>query len=427
MFNQFIENFNESKICDFILTAQKRIFISLPNIDDYISILLCGYKEENPDIIIYVIVDNDERNFRNGYGEINAIKKLREKDIPIFEMKGNVISFIICDERGYYLFPQSKIIANYEDIKSNAVMIDPISTERLINYLFPPSDEMEILNRKDTLVDKIEDIRTYLMESEEEIERKKPYVLECFNEKDFKEVEMNIAENPPLSPDLKRIIEIYNTKIQYVTLIYHGARIEVKKIELPNIYPIENLKLKKRLITKLKIFEDVYKKENFKKFIEIRKRVNYLRKRYLRPINSRKGMSIIDKSQKSEFLEKFNYLKKKIEDHKMRLQRILESEINNIREDLKIELEQYFSKNTTFNLFEDENLIDDIIYNINFPNPAKIVGNINLEVSFYDLTETDFSDEKLLTELQRKGIIKDNLNNIIKFSKAIGIKDIKEE
>lgn len=427
MFNQFIENFNESKICDFIFTAQKRIIISLPNTDDYISILLCGYKSINPDIKIYVIVDNDERNFRNGYGEINAIKRLRKNNIPIFEMKGNVISFIICDERGYYLFPQSKIIANYEDIKSNAVMIDPISTERLINYLFPPSDEMEILNRKETLVDKIEDIKTYLMESEEEIERKKPYVLECFNEKDFKEVEMNIAENPPLSPDLKRIIEIYNTKIQYVTLIYHGARIEVKKIELPNIYPIKNLKLKERLITKLKIFEDIYKKENFKKYIEIRKRVNYLRKRYLRPINSRKGMSIINKSQKAEFLEKFNYLKKKIEDHKMRLQRILESEINNIIEDLKIELEQYFSKNTTFNLFEDENLIDDIIYNINFPNPAKIVGNINLEVSFYDLTETDFSDEKLLTELQRKGIIKDNLNNIIKFSKAIGVKDIKEE
>lgn len=427
MFNQFIENFNEQKICDFIFTAQKRIIISLPNIDDYMSILLSSYKAENPDIKIYVIVDNDERNFRNGYGEINAIKKLREKDIPIFEMKGNVISFIICDERGYYLFPQSKIIANYEDIKSNAVMIDPISTERLINYLFPPSDEMEILNRKDTLVDKIGDFKAYLMESEEEIERKKPYILECFNEKDFKEVEMNIENNPPLSPDLKRIIEIYNTKIQYATLIYHGARIEVKKIELPNIYPIKNLKLKERLITKMRIFEDIYKKESFKKFIEIRKRVNYLRKRYLKPISSRKGMSIIDKSQKSEFLEKFNYLKKKIEDHKMRLQRILESEINNIREDLKIELMQNYSKDTTFNLFEDEVKIDDIIYNINFPDPAEIVGNINLEVSFYDLTETDFYDEKLLTELQRKGIIKDNLNNIIRFSKAIGVKDIKEE
>lgn len=68
---------------------------------------------------------------------------LKVNGIQLFEIPGNMVSFIISDNIGYYLFPQSKIFAGDEDLTSNAVKINQLDIINLKNDFFPPKTEAE--------------------------------------------------------------------------------------------------------------------------------------------------------------------------------------------------------------------------------------------------------------------------------------------
>ena len=83
------------------------------------------------EISIKVLIDNSEESIRNGFGEVAGIEKLIKNKIEIFQSDGNLISFIISDDIGYFLFPQSKIFL--EKAKgTNAFKLDPVTIQLLV-------------------------------------------------------------------------------------------------------------------------------------------------------------------------------------------------------------------------------------------------------------------------------------------------------
>ncbi len=133
MCQEFISHIGFKEIINLISKAKESIVFSSPNIHDEVSHAIFSYKKENNVNNIKILIDNSENNYRNGYGEINAIDKLKKAGIDIYDLKGNFVSFIICDDIGYYLFTQSRIFSSDDDLSSNAVLIDPISIIRLKN------------------------------------------------------------------------------------------------------------------------------------------------------------------------------------------------------------------------------------------------------------------------------------------------------
>ncbi len=148
MKEEIIKHIGFNELCDIIEKTRNKLIISLPNIDEALAYSIVDFKAKNRLNDVKVITDNSEENFRNGFGEIKAIENLKENGIALYELQKNMVSFIISDNMGYYLFPQSKIFAGDENLLSNAVRINSLDLINIKNYFFPPKTEEERTNSK---------------------------------------------------------------------------------------------------------------------------------------------------------------------------------------------------------------------------------------------------------------------------------------
>lgn len=140
--DRFIERFDITNFGRLISDATNKIFISIPNVHGELAKELLEAKQRISNIKI--VVDCSEDSFRNGYGRADSIECLEAAGIEIFESQKNRVSFIICDEKGYFIFPESRIFV-HGDVGNNAVKMDPISQLHLISYFFSSENQTEVI------------------------------------------------------------------------------------------------------------------------------------------------------------------------------------------------------------------------------------------------------------------------------------------
>lgn len=428
---QIIEKITFKRVVDLVFNAKKFIYLSLPGIDIVTADVLIEKLNKNP-IKIKVLIDNSEETIRNGYGDIEGIEKLFKNNIEIYQSDGNLISFLIADDIGYFIFPQSKIFEN-EPKGTNAFRLDPISMHMIINHFFENNNNNYGDDELPATINKSYDyFKTALNEC--------IYISDDvlpFDKKEFSVIKENLSINPPLPPNLKRLITTYTSKIQFIDFKFNGGNLEKKIINLPvTAIPISSIELKKLLKTKINMFNDVNENPGFKKLNELKKNVENLRKEYLIPITCRPGKNIIKIPEKNNFIDKLKSIKEEIKNLDESLYSLLEEQMLNTKDLLRVELKIYFSNsnNETPDLkrlpngeTKDKKLketIDKIIYSIKFPEVKSILDKIIISEIYYDLTWNDFSDDKLLKEFKEKNILKEDINSIIELKNAFVTKKI---
>ena len=426
--NQF-EQFKKIDLTQFIaenFMATEHLFLSMPSIDTELADVLVLAKQQNPDIKIYVVIDNSEESIRNGFGDIDGIDKLLENGIQIFQSDDNLISFVITDIVGYFLFPHSRIFIE-KSRGTNAFKIDPVSIKLLKQYFFAT------LFDKDKLEDNVilEDASNHFKEILEGFNNKLPLSnVIRFDDQKHESNKQKLKINPPNPPDLQRQINTYSAKIQFVELKFSGGNIQNKIIQLPpKAIPINSDELKSLLQTRIKIFQNFDENNEYQKFIKLKENVDDLRKRYLTPIKCRPGKRIIKIEQKEEFFKELNKLKKETETLNSSLLTILEEGRLNTLDLLKKELKEFLIKNepdelksisnTEIKERRIEEISNKIVASVKFPQVDKLIMNINLTEFFYDLTWYDFKDENLLKEFREKEIMtNDDIDQIVRMKKV---------
>jgi len=433
MENKFICHLDIIRLTDIISTTRDLLYIAVPNIHDELCETIITFTKNNKIKDVKILLDNSENNYRNGYGEISAVKKLAEQGIEILELKGNMISFIICDDKGYYLFPQSRIFSSDEDLTSNAVSIDPISIVRLKNYFFGHHKNIsdEILSNQ--IIDGVGDIKIYINNALNDIKADKEFKTVSLHNSDIQSVDALLSKNPPLQPDLKRRIETYTSKVQFVEMKFEGSRLDTISVSIPSkALPFNDESIKDKLSTRMKLFDNLNSKEDFEPFLELKSKVLEIRKTYLTTLTSRKDKNVLMVDKKSEFLKKIEGVKNSIPAAKKQVLNILESEILSSEERIKKELIIFLTNNLPEEISQltpeiqtrkIEQYTNKLISSINFPSSTTILKNVELELYFYDLTFEDFKDDKLLNEFIDKKIMDSgDLESIVKIKKAFEAK-----
>jgi hypothetical protein len=252
----FIKSINTFLINDLIKSGSQRIFLSMPGLFlETVKVVIdkfqSGFKN------IKVIINCSEKIIRQGYGEIEAVQKLRDAGVPVFDQSDNLVSFIIVDDTGYFLFPQSRIFLEESHNVRNAIEMDPFSMEQLIGIFFPPEPgeqkqfEDKLSNAlilSSQRINKIDDI----------LGEAKNLHVSPLEDKKFNPVREAIEKNPPMHPDLKRELEYYTTYLLWIEMKFKGANISKKTITIPkHVLPINSEDLRKRLSSQLKLFENV--------------------------------------------------------------------------------------------------------------------------------------------------------------------------
>ena len=426
---KLIETLTYDKIVDLIFEAQNKLFLSLPSIDEEIAAALL---KRNKFVQIKIVIDNSEDVIRNGFGEEKGIEKLREQNCHISQSEGNLISFIISDDIGYFLFPQSKIFS--ENPKgANSFKIDPVTIQLLIQTYFPteqPTGELEF-SQAASIGDSIKHFETAIQKVKE---NGLDISVVPFDNEKFNDIKIKLRTNPPLSPNLQRQINTYTAKIQFVELKFNGGNLKNTIAQLPKkAIPINSDDLKNLLHTRIKMFQNIHEHSDYKKFQDFKDKIEKLRKDFLIPITCRPSKSIIKMERKESFISELYKLKEESKTMTKILTTTLEEGKLNTIDLLRKELVTFFKTNEPQELKvigkadikerKQTEIINKIVLSVKFPEVSKLIEDISVKELFYDLTWNDFKDEILHKEfLEKKVMMKDEIKTIVDMKKAFDVK-----
>lgn len=430
MERKYISKLGYKELTDLISETKNLLILSLPNIYDELcqSILEYGKNIKN----VKIIIDNSENCYRYGYGDIKAVENLRNSGFQIYDLTGNMVSFIICDNIGYYIFSQSRIFSDLDDVSFNSVIIDPISIIRLKNHYFPPDNNKDKENIENELIESVNKIKDYLKETSTDIKKEQTVKLNNLNPENLNIVKEKLTIDPPVHPDFQRKIKTYTSKIQFMELRFNGANLQNKELDIPpKILPFKDEDIIKKLKTKMKLFSNLEDNENFQKYLKLNSRVEHVRS-FLIPVSSRKNKSVIKIEDKENVLSFLKGISNDIENITNEIAEIIKQEILDTKENIYKEICRFLNdypseslKKYSGDLYEralgDSAL--KIISKIKFPEPEDLFKKVNIYYKFYALTFEDFKDDELLEEFEKKGILSDNdMKSIVEIKSAFGIK-----
>ena len=427
----YFKKINTLSLAEIIKSAKKSLYLCLPSLPPEISdaIAELNFMQNIPEetVQIHILVDFDANTFRQGYGDYESMEGLFMEGDDIKCLKDNRISFIICDNIGYYLFIESRTMIPADKETINAVRIDPISIVRLKSYFFPGIDKTDI---KDELANAIiEESKT--LSSPEKLIPKTPAPIAGISDEEIREVRVNLEKNPPLNPDFKRKVEFYKNKFQYAELHYYGQRIEHYTISIPpKLLPYKNEELKNKLLTRLKLFEDINDNEDFQKFKTIEQRKNDIVEKYLTPLKCRKNRSVLKVGTKIQFVDEIKTLTQDLGKIKTTIYSAMIEELESAKTNLQSTFEAFLIENPTeemINMGQDNFLImaksisKGLVSKINV-DPAKMISKIKIDCHFADITFEDLSDTDLMNEFVEKKLIDDtDINKLAEFGQGIKV------
>lgn len=431
----YIKSFTEEELCKFILGTKESLFICLPLLHPEVINAIDELQYNlNGKVSINIGLDFTPETFRQGYGEIASYEDFWMTDYKICHMKDNRVSFVIADTVGYYLFFESRYFIPADKATLNAVKIDPVSIVRLKHQFFGAYEKSGL---SDQIANAIIEESIQLKNIETEFQNPGKIISIEIDHDMIRAVELDLSINPPLKPDYKRIVEFYSNKFQYAQLVFNGANLKTKKIELPQkALPIKDADLKKRLEAKLNLFDNKNGSDCFVLLDEFKDKIQQVRDTYLTPLKSRQE-NILIKSSKPQFLAVIELLKKELILVSQNSLMLIGDQIENSKEKLQKNLIDFFFQNPEFiasfdNLFlqsdaaykmrEAQNLAKETIYHIKWPKPHELLNAFEIKYNFSDITFEDLQNETLLKELLSRKLIDDyDINNLADFGKAIKI------
>lgn len=429
MKQEMILSLSYRSVVDRIFKAKRRIYLALPSVHSEISDALVE-RSKLGDVDIRVVIALSEENIRNGYGDLKAVEAFQQHGIPLYDSCDSFVSFLICDDVGYYIFPQSRIFsAGVSGL--NAVAIDPVSIVSIIHHFFLPTGTSERQELENMMTEAINLSVEYCESASNDMQRGVADVaVTPINTAKYQRIKENIERNPPKDPDLLREITVYSSRILFVEMIFEGANLHQTMVDYPaQALPFHDEKLKALLDAKIHVFSELLEKEAFCEFAEYRNDVEQVRREYLHAIGSRKK-GVLDIRRKKEFEHEIARLQDKAKELNSTLIVLLQKEILDSKKRIRAELSRFLRDNPTSELkaysdqkvlFEEsvDDVVETILRSMRYPKPEKLASRITLTVNFYGVTYDDFQDVEFLEELEKKKIMeKGDISGIVRITKA---------
>ncbi len=387
---EYINSLTEDDLISLISETKNSLFVVMPLLQPKILSAINELTNEK-EISINIGIDFAPETFRQGYGEIEYFKESLKRNYNIIHIKDNRISFLISDDKGFYLFIESRYLIPADKKTINAVKIDPVSIVRLKHQFFEFYNKAEIT---DQIANAIIDESIQLKELEKTLPDSKSIESNSLDENMYESVDRDLQGNPPLKPDFKRVVDFYSNKFQYVKLEFSGANIKSMKIDIPQkALPIKNADLKKKFRTKINLFDKSTSSEAFKSLDDFHAMVDNIRKDYTTPLKIRKE-NIIVKIKKVAFVKEVDKLKEKLEEVKKDSLNKISLEIDETKKNFEKEFRDFiyenidemidndlFSKSDeSYKRQEAMNLSNEILKRIKWPKAYELMSDCSKSI-----------------------------------------------
>lgn len=217
-------NLSSKKIASKIQSAKSSICFAGPGLQlEPAKALVDVVRAIGPEMIT-VCLDFDERAMRMGYGDIVAVKLLRDAKITVRNSPGLRAAFFIVDDEGYMFTPTALYLEaeSQKDSVPNALRLSRKQITEIQARLSPESKAIAHLLA--ATPEEKENIASLPLE----------VIAEEVSQNKFEHVENNLTQLPPAKFDVVRQVRVFEPYLQYVEMSLTGASIQRNKVKIPS-------------------------------------------------------------------------------------------------------------------------------------------------------------------------------------------------
>lgn len=254
-------------------------------------------------ILLTISLDFDERVIRMGYGDMEAVKLLRDDKIDISHVAGLRNALVIVDDEGYTYTPTA-LYLEAEAVGDDARNALRLSREQVREALARLSDVGKIIAVAQT-------------DSPAEKERIKELPVDVSSEpvsdEQVKKVDRSLKEAPPVNFDVDRQMRVFEPFLQYVKLNLEGVAIQRRRLEIPP--SIRNLGGGKDLEGRLRTTFELIAKDSKMSGKALTDSLNEIRKNFTWSLG-KDYERVVLKAAKGLLAERLDELRQKLEKHR---------------------------------------------------------------------------------------------------------------
>lgn len=293
-----------------INSVQNRVVYATPGLQPCVADALIAVRTRLGPQAVTVVLDCNEDTCRLGYGYAEAIRKLTDAEVDVRQSPGLRVGLLICDDRGWLFSPVALYVEDEtpSDETPNATRLVPEQVDACISAIGPAG----VPNGAD-----VEDLNTGVSDPE--------IGVQPLTDGELEQVEKNLEIAPPLKFDVMRQVRVFQPYIQYVELSLKGCSINRHVVSIPN--KIFNRDVSEELERRLHTKFDLIDKKSDLSGRTLRKELDGLRKKYLRPLGQPWG-SVILRGKRNAFDAELETIRQEVAEHQKIVQQKLQEEID---------------------------------------------------------------------------------------------------
>ncbi len=331
--------------------------------------------------LITVCLDFNERVMRMGFGDLTAVKSLRDAGIVVNSTPGLRTGLLIVDHEGYIFTPTALYLeAEGRPAEApNAMRLSKDQASEALARLSPAAKAIAIAFAN-TAVEK-ECIRQQAVEV--------PSVP--IDDSAFAAVEQRLKEAPPVPFDLARQVHVFSAYLQYVELRLSGAAIQRHRLAIPS--SIQKLGGSKDLEGRLRTTFDLIEKGGKLSSKVLENSLSDIRKNFTPSLGKDQGRVVL-KAAKPHLEERLAKFREELKAHQQKVETELQGQLNESRK----QIADYFVPRVVasppdamrgqFLKFEEVEAriwLDGELNRV-FPEANALIQNIQLDVRYKDVT-----------------------------------------
>jgi hypothetical protein len=214
---------DSKRIADLIRSAERFVCYAGPSVQMAPAQAMAEVAARLGAEMVTVALDFDERVMRMGFGDMHAVRTLREAGIRVNDAPSLRTALVLVDDEGYLFTPT----ALYLEAEPQG--------EQAANTMRLSSDQLREALARLSPVAKAIAVAQATTEQEREHIASLPVEIrsEPVTEEQFSRVDQALKEAPPVQFDLARQVRVFNGYLQYVELKLSGAAIQRHRLAIP--------------------------------------------------------------------------------------------------------------------------------------------------------------------------------------------------
>lgn len=371
----------DKKMALLIERANRRVVVAAPAIRDRTADAIVAIVDQIGADNLDVVLDCDEEVFRLGYGNLQAVERLRAAGINVRQASGLRVGLLIVDDRAWVYSPTALYVEAevHSDETPNAVTLSAAEVEHLLPSV----------------------VANYEGEVAVEIG------CEAVSDAKVSEVAESLENAPPIAFDVARQVRVFEPYIQYVEVSLKGCAIQRRRLEVPN--SIQGLDPNADLSSRLHTRFDLIEKSSDVSSKSLERELEEIRKNFTRALGKPWGRVLL-RSARKMFDARIEQFREKLAAHKQKVKQELSDVLGESRQKLIehfLPLVKASPPDVFMGRLATEKPSDDQFRAIlgaeldrKFPGAEELLTDMQLEVQFRDVTYETLNEDGFAESLR---------------------------